>query len=101
MNDIEQLKKTYQKSLIEMQNDIDNLQRNCDCYYEQMNDAVERTIELNVYKDKYENLVWFLQTSHKMLLALNDGNKDNNVIGAFEVIMDKINELEKVSDGNE
>ena len=42
--------KTYQKILQEQQAEIDNLQRNCDVFNEHMNNAVERTVELNKQK---------------------------------------------------
>lgn len=43
--------KEYQKILCEQQNEIDQLERNCDAFNEQMNDAAER---LNKELDKYK-----------------------------------------------
>lgn len=58
--DNEEQTKTYQKILQEQQTEIDNLQRNCDLFNEQMNDAVERAMELQkqlqAYKDKEDKL---------------------------------------------
>lgn len=51
--------KTYQKILNEQQNEIDQLERNCDVFYEQMNDAVERTVELNKLLDEISNNLHF------------------------------------------
>lgn len=45
---LEQQTKVYQQSLQEMQMEIDDLQRNCDVFNEQMNDAVERAMELQL-----------------------------------------------------
>ena len=49
---LEQQTKVYQQSLQEMQMEIDDLQRNCDVFNEQMNDAVERAMELQLKTSK-------------------------------------------------
>ncbi len=51
---LEQQTKVYQQSLQEMQREIDDLQRNCDVFNEQMNDAVERAMELQKIVDALE-----------------------------------------------
>ena len=54
---LEQQTKVYQQSLQEMQMEIDDLQRNCDVFNEQMNDAVERAMELQLKIKQTQEMV--------------------------------------------
>ena len=66
---LEQQTKVYQQSLQEMQMEIDDLQRNCDVFNEQMNDAVERAMELQLKIKQTQEMVT------KIYATTDRGNK--------------------------
>jgi predicted nucleic acid-binding Zn-ribbon protein len=55
--------KIYQQSLYEFTHEIDDLQRNCDVFNEQMNDAVARAMELT--KEKQDLKEWLKEEINK------------------------------------
>ena len=88
---LEQQTKVYQQSLQEMQNEIDDLQRNCDVFNEQMNDAVARTIEL---KEKIYN-------AEKMLKRKIEKMKQDNAFNRYFYDIKDLEEVLKMLVGEE
>ena len=78
--------KEYQKILQEQQLYIDNLERNCDVFNEQMNDAVERATELQQEK---EELIKWLKTEYMCF----DNESDECIIA--RQILSKLKESDK------
>ena len=99
---LEQQTKVYQQSLQEMQNEVDDLQRNCDVFNEQMNDAVERATELQTeldnlqsnydrIKEAYEYRIELMQNNEKMLLTEIDKYKTRyNGVFSRQTILDTL-----------
>lgn len=85
--------KTYQKILQVQQNEIDQLERNCDVFYEQMNDAVERTVELN--KEKKDLKEWLEEEIEEanQLASVGDNymrNAHELMILAFKEVLERL-----------
>lgn len=86
---LEEQTKTYQKTLQEQQNEIDQLERNCDVFNEQMNDAVERATELQQEK---EDLIKWLDIKIKHISWFDNSGYTRGEYNTLKELLEKLGE---------
>lgn len=93
---LEEQTKTYQKILQEQQAEIDNLQRNCDVFNEQMNNAVEITAKLK--QEKKELIEWlnmqidFLERTFGVKNKRDVTNEHYTMVQTYKYVLERLGE---------